>query len=60
MSKKVSDLTRELDITMQELKDYATKMGIKISSDKDIIDDFLRLFQQSIAIHQFHKFKLYK
>ncbi len=30
MSKKVSELTKELDITLQELKDYASKMGIVI------------------------------
>ena len=31
MSKKVSELTKELDITLLELKDYASKMGIEIT-----------------------------
>ncbi|MBR2541121.1 MAG: translation initiation factor IF-2 [Mogibacterium sp.] len=40
MSKKVSELIKELDITLQELKDYASKMDIEISSAKASIDDF--------------------
>jgi translation initiation factor IF-2 len=39
MSKKVSELTKELDITLQELKDYAAKMGIEISGAKGSVDD---------------------
>lgn len=40
MSKKVSELIRELDITLQELRDYASKMGINISSANDTVEDF--------------------
>ncbi|MBE6041508.1 MAG: translation initiation factor IF-2, partial [Clostridiales bacterium] len=39
MSKKVSELTKELDITLQELKDYAAKMGIEIKSASSAIND---------------------
>ena len=39
MSKKVSELTKELDITLQELKDYASKMGIVISSAQSSVED---------------------
>jgi translation initiation factor IF-2 len=39
MSKKVSELTKELDITLQELKDYADKMGITISGVRGSVDD---------------------
>ena len=39
MSKKVSELTKELDITLQELKDYASKMGIEIKSAQSSVDD---------------------
>jgi translation initiation factor IF-2 len=39
MSKKVSELTKELDITLQELKDYASKMGIDIKSANSSIED---------------------
>ena len=39
MSKKVSELTKELDITLQELKDYASKMGIDIKSANSSVDD---------------------
>ena len=39
MSKKVSELTKELDITLQELKDYASKMGIEIKSAQSSIED---------------------
>ena len=40
MSKKVSELIKELDITLQELKDYTSKMGIIINSAKDSVEDF--------------------
>ena len=39
MSKKVSELTKELDISIQELKGYADKMGIAISSAKSTVED---------------------
>ena len=39
MSKKVSELTKELDITLQELKDYASKMGITISNANSKVED---------------------
>lgn len=39
MSKKVSELTKELDITLQEIRDYAAKMDIKISDAKESLDD---------------------
>ncbi len=39
MSKKVSELTKELDITLPELKEYATKMGIDIPSSKRSVED---------------------
>jgi translation initiation factor IF-2 len=39
MSKKVSDLIKELDITLQELKYYAAKMGIGISGSSGNVDD---------------------
>ena len=39
MPKKVSELTKELDISMQELKGYADKMGISISSARSSIED---------------------
>ena len=39
MSKKVSELTKELDITLQELKDYASKMGIEIKTAQSKVDD---------------------
>ena len=39
MSKKVSDLTKELDISIQELKGYADKMGISVESEKTVIED---------------------
>ena len=39
MPKKVSELTKELDITLQELKDYAVKMGIEIGSARSSIED---------------------
>ena len=40
MSKKVSELTKELDIKFEELKVYTDKMGINISSAKDSVEDF--------------------
>ena len=39
MSKKVSELTKELDITLQELKDYAAKMSIEIKNANSSVDD---------------------
>ncbi|MBQ6440206.1 MAG: translation initiation factor IF-2 [Mogibacterium sp.] len=39
MSKKVSDLIKELDIGIQELKGYADKLGIAISSARSTIED---------------------
>ena len=39
MSKKVSELTKELDITLQELKDYAVKMGIEVGGARSSIED---------------------
>ena len=36
---KVSQLMKELDITLQELKDYASKMGIEVKSAQSSIDD---------------------
>ena len=40
MSKKVSELTKELDIKLEELKVYADKMGISINSARDSVEDF--------------------
>ena len=40
MSKKVSELTKELDIKFEELKVYTDKMGINITSAKDSVEDF--------------------
>ena len=39
MSKKVSDLIKELDISIQEIKGYADKLGIAISSARSTIED---------------------
>ena len=39
MSKKVSDLIKELDISIQELKGYAEKLGIAISSARSTVED---------------------
>lgn len=39
MSKKVSELTKELDISLQELKDYAVKMGIEVGGTRSSIED---------------------
>ena len=39
MPKKVSELTKELDISLQELKGYADKMGISISSARSSVED---------------------
>ena len=39
MSKKVSDLIKDLDISIQELKGYADKLGIAISSARSSIED---------------------
>ena len=39
MPKKVSELTRELDISFQELKNYADKLGIAVSSARSSVED---------------------
>ena len=39
MSKKVSELIKELDISIQELKGYADKLGIAISSARSNVED---------------------
>ena len=39
MSKKVSELIKELDISIQEIKGYADKLGIAISSARSTIED---------------------
>ncbi len=39
MSKKVSELIKELDISIQELKGYADKLGIEISSARSTLED---------------------
>ena len=39
MSKKVSDLIKDLDISIQELKGYADKLGIAISSARSTVED---------------------
>ena len=39
MSKKVSELIKELDISIQELKGYAEKLGIAISSARSTVED---------------------
>ncbi|MBR0468873.1 MAG: translation initiation factor IF-2 [Mogibacterium sp.] len=39
MPKKVSELTKELDISFQELKGYADKMGIAVSSARSSVED---------------------
>jgi len=39
MSKKVSELTKELDISLQELKGYAEKLGIEVGTSRSSIDD---------------------
>ena len=39
MSKNVSELIRELDISIQELKGYAEKLGIAISSARSTVED---------------------
>ena len=39
MSKKVSELIKELDISIQELKGYADKLGIAISSARSTVED---------------------
>ena len=39
MSKKVSELIKELDISIQEIKGYADKLGITISSARSTIED---------------------
>ena len=39
MPKKVSELTKELDISFQELKGYADKMGIAVSSVRSSVED---------------------
>ena len=39
MSKKVSELTKELDISIQELKGYAEKLGIEVGSARSSLED---------------------
>ena len=39
MSKRVSELIKELDISIQELKGYADKLGIAISSARSTVED---------------------
>lgn len=39
MSIKVSELTKELDITLQELKEYAVKMDIEVGGARSSIED---------------------
>ncbi len=39
MSKKVSELTKELDISLQELKGYAEKLGIEVGTARSSLDD---------------------
>ena len=39
MSKKVSELIKELDISIQELKGYADKLRIAISSARSTVED---------------------
>ena len=39
MPKKVSELTKELDISFQELKGYADKLGIAVSSARSSVED---------------------
>ena len=39
MSKKVSELIKDLDISIQELKGYAEKLGIAISSARSSVED---------------------
>ena len=52
MSKKVSELIKELDISIQELKGYADKLGIAISSARSTVELSLLLaslsFQRSL------------
>ena len=39
MSKKVSELTKELDISIQELKGYAEKLGIEVGTARSSLED---------------------
>ncbi len=39
MSKKVSELTKELDISLEELKGYAEKMGIAVAGPRSSVED---------------------
>lgn len=39
MSKKVSELAKELSISIDELKTYAEKLGLKVSSEKTSLND---------------------
>ena len=41
MSKKVSELIKELDVNFEKLNGYAEQLGIKISGEKASIDDIL-------------------
>ncbi|MBR0308303.1 MAG: translation initiation factor IF-2 [Mogibacterium sp.] len=39
MPKKVSELTKELDVSLEELKSYAVKLGIAVDNARSSIDD---------------------
>jgi len=39
MSKKINELLKELNVTLEELKDYAGKMGIGVNSADDSVED---------------------
>ena len=39
MSKKVSELLQELDITFQELKEYSDKLGIEVKTQRSSVED---------------------
>ena len=39
MSKKISELTKELSVTFDELKGYAEQLGIKVASEKSTVED---------------------
>ena len=39
MPKKVSELTKELDISLQELKGYAEKLGITVGTSRSSLED---------------------
>ena len=39
MSKKISELTKELGVSLDQLKGYAEQLGIKVASEKSTVDD---------------------